>query len=150
MAEIDGFGDLGEISPAEFAKLVKNASKDMFAQVLGNTETRTKVLDEVFNRMGEQYKGSKSTKGVIHWKILDRPDGGYDHYETILDGETCSVNKEPQEEPRATISLSGTEFLKLASGNASPPVQFMTGKIKIKGDLGFAAGLSSLFDIPKA
>jgi hypothetical protein len=26
----------------------------------------------------------------------------------------------------------------------------MTGKLKVKGDLGFAAGFMSLFDIPKA
>ncbi|HEX4703571.1 MAG TPA: SCP2 sterol-binding domain-containing protein, partial [Pseudonocardiaceae bacterium] len=30
----------------------------------------------------------------------------------------------------------------------SGAVLFMTGKLKIKGDLGFAAGLTSLFDIP--
>ena len=150
MAEIEGFGDLSEISPTDFARLVKSASKDTFTAVLGDPDSRTKVLDEVFGRMGQQYKGSKSTKAVIHWKIMDKPGGGYDHYETVLDGEACSVNKEPQEEARATISLTGTEFLKMASGNASPPVQFMTGKVKIKGDLGFAAGLANMFDIPKA
>ncbi|WP_412542713.1 SCP2 sterol-binding domain-containing protein [Longispora sp. K20-0274] len=150
MAAIEGFGNLSEFSPSDFAKLVKTAPKELFAEVLNDPEARTAVLDEVFGRMRNEYKGGKSTKAVIHWKILDKPGGGYDHYETVLDGTECTVNKEPVEEPRATISLNGTEFLKLASGNASPPVQFMTGKIKIKGDLGFAAGLSSLFNIPKA
>ncbi|WP_018350203.1 SCP2 sterol-binding domain-containing protein [Longispora albida] len=150
MAEIEGFGDLSDISPTDFAKLVKTAPKEVFEQVLGDPEARTTVLDEVFNRMTTLYKGSKSTKAVLHWKILDKPGGGYDLYETVLDGTECTVNKDGENEARATISLNGVEFLKLASGNASPPVQFMTGKIKIKGDLGFAAGLASLFNIPKA
>ncbi|MEV6524733.1 SCP2 sterol-binding domain-containing protein [Longispora sp. NPDC051575] len=150
MAEIDGFGNLSEISPSDFAKLVKTAPKEVFAQILEDPDARTTVLDEVFNRMQQVYKGGKSTNAILHWKILDKPGGGYDLYETVLNGTECTVNKDGEGEPRATISLNGTEFLKLASGNASPPVQFMTGKIKIKGDLGFAAGLASLFNIPKA
>ena len=48
------------------------------------------------------------------------------------------------------MTLTPADFLKLATGNASAPVLFMTGKLKVKGDLGFAAGFMSLFNIPKA
>lgn len=49
-----------------------------------------------------------------------------------------------------TIMVSPVDFLKLASGNSSAPTMFLTGKIKVAGDLGFAAGLTKLFQIPKA
>ena len=46
--------------------------------------------------------------------------------------------------------MGPVEFLKLISGRANPVMMFMTGKIKAKGDLGLAANIANLFDIPKA
>lgn len=146
---IDGV-DLSSISPQDFASLVKNAPADQIDEVMAEPDIRERILSEVFSRMGGQYAGSRKTKAVIHWKILDKPGGGYDHYETVLDGGSCTVNTEPEHEPRVTIRLNGTQFLKLASGNGSPTTMFFTGKLKLAGDIGFAAGLSNLFDIPKA
>lgn len=146
---IDGV-DLSAISPQDFAALVKNAPADQIDEVMADPALRSRILGEVFSRMGEQYAGSRRTKAVIHWKILDRPGGGYDHFETVLDAGECAVNTEPVHEPRVTIRLDGTQFLRLASGNGSPTSMFFTGKLKLAGDIGFAAGLSNLFDIPKA
>ncbi|HZE41734.1 MAG TPA: SCP2 sterol-binding domain-containing protein [Stackebrandtia sp.] len=142
--------DLSTITPADFASLVRNAPADQIDAIMADAEIRGRVLSEVFGRMGDQYSGNRKTKAVIHWKILDRPGGGYDHYETVLSGGTCTVTNEPKEEARVTIRLNGTQFLKLASGNSSPTTMFFTGKLKLTGDIGFAAGLSNLFNIPKA
>ena len=48
-------------------------------------ENRKKVLDEIFRRMSEHVDPEKASNAdaVLHWKILDRPDGGYDHYEVV-------------------------------------------------------------------
>lgn len=146
---IDGV-DLSAISPSDFASLVKNAPAAQLDEVMTDPRLRSRILGEVFSRMGEQYSGSRKTSAVIHWKILDRPGGGYDHFETVVDGGECTVNTEPEHEPRVTIRLDGTQFLRLASGNGSPTSMFFTGKLKLSGDIGFAAGLSNLFDIPKA
>ena len=42
------------------------------------------------------------------------------------------------------------DFLQLISGGANPMMMFMTGKLKAKGDLGLAANLANLFDLPKS
>ena len=146
---IDGV-DLSALSPADFAALVKNAPDSQLDEVMADDGLRTRILSEVFSRMGERYSGNRKTTAVIHWKVLDKPGGGYDHFETVLEGGDCVVNAHVQHEPRVTIRLSGTQFLKLASGNGSPTTMFFTGKLKLSGDIGFAAGLSQLFDIPKA
>ena len=70
--------------------------------------------------------------------------------EAIIENATCTINKGVTREARAIVTLTPADFLKLATGNASAPVLFMTGKLKVKGDLGFAAGFMSLFNIPKA
>lgn len=142
--------DLSGLGPEDLASLVKNASNGQLREVMGDPDVRAKVLDEIFGRMGTRYKGGKSTSGAIHWKILDKPGGGYDLYETALSDGQCTVSKEKTQEPRVTISLSGPEFLKLVSGNGSPTMMFFSGKLKLAGDIGFAAGLTNLFDIPKA
>lgn len=142
--------DLGAVSPEDFSNLVKNASSGQLKEVMADDAVRVKVLDEVFGRMGSRYQGSKSTNAVIHWKILDKPGGGYDLYENVLADGVCTVNKEQTREPRVTISLAGPEFLKLASGNGSPTMMFFSGKLKLAGDIGFAAALGNLFDIPKS
>ena len=53
-----------------------------------------------------------------------------------------------------TIVAQGNIFLvagsRLVSGDGNPMMMFMTGKIKAKGDLGLAANVAKLFDIPKA
>ena len=45
----------------------------------------------------------------------------------------------------ATISTSSETFDKLAAGNQNPVAAYMTGKLKIKGDMGAAMKLQKLF-----
>ncbi|MGH3731757.1 MAG: SCP2 sterol-binding domain-containing protein [Micromonosporaceae bacterium] len=142
--------DLSAVTPEDFANLVKSASSNQLKEAMTDEKVRSKVLDEVFARMGSRYRGSASTNAVIHWKILDKPGGGHDLYENVLADGSCTVNREQTTEPRVTISITGPEFLKLASGNGSPTMMFFSGKLKLAGDIGFAASLSQLFDIPKA
>ena len=47
-----------------------------------------------------------------------------------------------------TLKLDGVDFLKLVTGNAIGPMLFMSGKLKIEGDLMFAAQIQSMFTIP--
>jgi putative sterol carrier protein len=48
-------------------------------------------------------------------------------------------------EPDVTIRASGETFTKIREGRQNPATAYMTGKIKIEGDLGAAMKLKSLF-----
>jgi putative sterol carrier protein len=48
-------------------------------------------------------------------------------------------------EADATITASGETFDKIVSGEQNPTTAYMTGKLKIKGDLGAAMKLQKLF-----
>ncbi len=145
--------DLSSATPEEFARLVRDASISDLARALDHPELgthhpelRTRVLDEVFSRISRRYRGGP-VNGVIHWRILDRPDGGHDLYESILSNDTCTVHKEQTGEPRVTINLSGTELLKLVAGERSPAVMFFSGRLRITGDIRFAAAVGNLFGV---
>ena len=44
-----------------------------------------------------------------------------------------------------TISVSKDDFIALASGSLDPMMAFMSGKLKVAGDMSVAMGLQSLF-----
>ena len=46
--------------------------------------------------------------------------------------------------PRCTVSMADADFLKLVTGKLNAQMAFMTGKIKIQGDMGLAMKLQQL------
>jgi putative sterol carrier protein len=90
-----------------------------------------------------------SLRALIRWRIEGA--AGTTVYETaIADGRRVAGEGASEGEPKVTLAMADAEFLKLVSGNGNPVTMFVLRKIKISGDLGLAAGLTRLFDIPKA
>ena len=143
---------IGDFDASQLAGIVATASDEQLAEGMSDPEGRKATLDEIFRRMAEHVEPSKArgNDAVVHFKILDRPDGGYDHYEVVLAEGACTVTDEPAKDPRVTIRIGPVDFLKLVSGNAAGPMLFMTGKLKIEGDLMYASTMTSLFRIPRA
>ena len=48
-------------------------------------------------------------------------------------------------EADCTISVDKDDFIALASGNLDPMMAFMSGKLKVAGDMSVAMGLQSIF-----
>ena len=139
------------MNPQQFAQLVKSTPDHKIAQVM-QSEVRSKVLDEVFGRMPSLFRADRAgaTNAVIHWNITGRSDGGTDTYEIVIENGACTVSTMVEREPKLSLTMGPVEFLKTVSGGANPVMMFMTGKLKAKGDLGLAANIANLFDIPKA
>jgi putative sterol carrier protein len=149
MADLD-LSDFSSIDAKQFSQAIKNASNDELAAAMSG-DKRGKVLDEVFNRMPTLFRAERagSTNAVVHWNVGDRPDGGVDTYELVIADGACTLSPAPSHEPKLALTLGAVDFLKVVSGNANPVMMFMTGKLKAKGDLGLAAKIGDLFDIPK-
>jgi hypothetical protein len=136
--------------PEQFAKAVKAAGKDQLEAAM-NGGSRGAILDEVFRRFPAQFRPDRAggMNAVIHWVITGRPDGGADTYEVVIADGACTVSPTPVHEPKLAVTLGGVDFLNLIAGNANPMMMFMTGKLKAKGDLGLAANLEKLFNLPR-
>lgn len=152
----DGPGErravVADMAPQAFARLIKRASQDQLDAAMSDPVARRPVLGEIFGRMAGQFRADKAPRkdSAIHWWITGGTDGEPEVYETWIASGRCTTSSEPEHEPRATLTMSGQQFLKLASGNGSPTMMFMSGKLKLDGDVGFAANLTNMFDIPKA
>jgi len=142
---------LATLDPAGFAQIVKSTPDSTIAEVMA-TGDRGKILDEIFNRMPTLFRADRAgaTQAVIHWIITGAPGGGTDTYETVIEDGACTVTNEPAREPKLAMTMDPVTFLKVVSGDGNPMMMFMTGKVKAKGDLGIAAQIVKLFDIPKA
>ena len=64
----------------------------------------------------------------------------------IKDG-TCTVNSGAAASPNLTLSISGQDWLDMLSGKQSGQKLFMFRKLKVKGDMGLAMKLGSLFQM---
>ena len=62
---------------------------------------------------------------------------------TVADGSLAVA--EGTGEADATIAASSETFAKIVSGEQNPTTAYMTGKLKIKGDMGAALKLQKLF-----
>jgi hypothetical protein len=149
----DGLADGGgtTIDPSLFARLVKSTGKGQLEAVM-TSDVRRPVLDAIFGRMAEFYssKGSSAKRQVVHWHVTGAPSGGSDDYQTAMQHGTCEVSEKLTEEPRTELSMDGVQFLRIVTNNASPVTLFMTRKIKVSGDIGFATALQKMFTIPSA
>ena len=139
---------LATVEPKEFARLVKSTPDATIAEVMAGPD-RGPILNEVFGRMPTLFRADRAgdTKAVIHWNITG---GGNDTYETVIEDGTCTVTNQPARDPKLAMTMDPVTFLKVVSGDGNPMMMFMTGKIKAKGDLGLAAQVAKLFDIPRA
>jgi putative sterol carrier protein len=140
--------DTSAVDSGEFARNIEKTPDDQLREAMAGP-LRDQIIGEIFKRMEQHYRGGGQS-GVIHWKITGRSDGGEDHWEVVVADGACSASSKPESEPRVTLTLSGVDFLKLVTGNAGGPMMFMSGKLKIEGDLMFSTQIQSMFRIPGA
>src|SRR5690242_11222575 len=142
---------LAAVEPKEFARLVKATPDATIAEVMAGPD-RAPILGEVFNRMATLFLADRAgdTQALIHSHPTGGPGAGSDPYETAIENGACTVTNQPAREPKLAMTMDPVTFLKVVSGDGNPMMMFMTGKIKAKGDLGLAAQVAKLFDIPRA
>ena len=73
---------------------------------------------------------------------LSGDDGGEYHI-TLRDGAGEAGAGAP-ENPNVTVSMTGADFVSLATGQLDGTAAFMSGKLKIKGDMGLAMKLQGV------
>ncbi|XP_078532766.1 hydroxysteroid dehydrogenase-like protein 2 [Lissotriton helveticus] len=106
------------------------ASKDSSAIAETFKLIQTTLNDEVV----------KTTQGIYQFEITDEGTWHID-----LKSKSGSAGKgEPSVKADVIMSLNGDDFVKMFSGKLKPTMAFMSGKLKIKGDMSLAIKLEKL------
>jgi len=70
-------------------------------------------------------------------------DGGVWHC-AISDG-ACAVSEGAHDAPTMTLSMEAADYVQLTSGTLDGMTAFMTGRLRIAGDMGLAMKMQNLF-----
>jgi putative sterol carrier protein len=102
------------------------------------------TVNETFDLMPSRFKPDKAqgVNAVIQYEITG--EGGGSWYAAIKDG-TCTVTAGTAPSPALTITMSGQDWLDMVGGKLSGQMAFMSGKLKLKGDMGLAMKVGGMF-----
>jgi putative sterol carrier protein len=104
------------------------------------------TVREAFDQMPSRFRPDKAagTNAVVQYDITG--EGGGTWHAVIKDG-TCAVKQGPGPNPNLTLTMAAQDWLDMISGKQSGQMMFMSGKLKLKGDMALAMKLGSMFSI---
>ncbi len=109
------------------------------------------LIGEIFRRFPERIsEEGRRVSGAIKWKITGREDGGADRWFLVLENGEARTGRDLDVKPRVTLTMDALTFLQVVTGNANPVELFVRRKLKVRGDLLFAARMERLFSVPRA
>lgn len=85
---------------------------------------------------------AKGVKAVIQFKLGG--DGGGD-YNVTIDNATATVAQGVHPSPNMTMTISASDYVDMSTGKLNGQMAFMSGKLKIAGDMGLAMKMQTLF-----
>ncbi len=102
------------------------------------------AIKTIFNTMPERLNATAAgdLDCVIQYDLTGE-DGG-SHYTTIKDG-VCAVSDGGHDAPTMTITISASDFVDMTEGRLDGMSAFMSGRLKVGGDMGLAMQLQNLF-----
>src|SRR5258705_9527929 len=106
MTEDEGTATMQGVDETQLVQIVAGATDQQLEELMAS-EARKDILDDIFRRMADHVDGERArdVNAVLHWKIYDKPDGGYDHYEVVLEGAACVAAHTPGREPSTPRKL---------------------------------------------
>jgi putative sterol carrier protein len=104
------------------------------------------TVKESFEAMPTKFRADKAagTNATIQYDISG--EGGGTWHAVIKDG-TCTVRDGAGTNPNLTLQIAAQDWLDMVSGKQAGQMLFMSGKLKVKGDMGLAMKLGSMFSM---
>jgi putative sterol carrier protein len=130
--------------PAQLAEMIKGLSDEELAESLKNLGI-DEVLSQIFAGMQGAFDPAKAAgvDSTIVYEI-ETPDGTKTWSVKVADGK-CEVTEGAADSPRLTLTLQLVDFIRLIFNQADGPQLFMSGKMKLKGDMMFAMQMQGFF-----
>ncbi len=92
-------------------------------------------IEQLMQQLPERFQPDKAANvnAVIQFNLTGEGGGAYTV--SIADGK-CAVSSGTAPAPNATVSAAAADYLAIARGEMNPMTAFMTGKIRVTGDMG--------------
>lgn len=133
--------------PNEIAEAIKGLSDEDLRKRLDEQGIDT-TLQQIFSGMQDAFVPEKAqgVSAVIQYDIaVDADTKSWSV--NIADGK-CVTSEGATVNPRLTLQLALTDFVRLIFRQADGTQLFMSGKLKLKGDMMFAMQMQNFFQQP--
>jgi putative sterol carrier protein len=128
------------------AELVKGHSDEEITKAAEELGVDT-LLDQVFDGMQQAFQPDKAAgqNAIVQWDV-NASDGTHSRTVHIADG-TCKVEAGAATSPRLTLTLALPDFLRFVGGELDGMQAFMSGKLKLGGDMMLAQTMQAWFAV---
>ena len=139
--------DQPQVDPAQLAELIKGLSDDDLKKQISDLG-EDEVLKNIFQGMQEAFKPEKAqgVNSTIQYDV--ETDAGVKSWSAKIEDGTCVTSEGPASDPRLTLKVGLVDFIRLIFGQADGTQLFMSGKMKLQGDMMFAMQMQGFFDRP--
>ena len=136
-----------QVDPAQLAELIKGLSDEELKKQIADLG-EDEVLKNIFQGMQEAFKPEKAqgVNSTIQYDV--ETDAGTKTWSVKFEDGTCVTSEGPATDPRLTLKVDLVDFIRLIFGQADGTQLFMSGKMKLQGDMMFAMQMQGFFDRP--
>jgi putative sterol carrier protein len=140
---------LEDMTPERFAEMVSQGSDEEVASAIRAVGTET-TLDRIFTGMQERFRADKASGVDADIQFIVTDEGEEHPYVVAIKNGSCTTKQGTADDPKVTLTTDVVSFSKLITNNASGPQLFMSGKLKVSGDIFFSQKITSFFDQPSS
>ncbi len=97
-----------------------------------------------FETLPQRFKpaGAAGVKATFQFELAG--DGG-GTWHVVVDDGTMAIHEGPSEKPSSTIKMKAEDYVKMVNGQLNGTVAFMTGLMKISGNMILAQKMQAIF-----
>ena len=136
--------DQMQVDPAQLAEATKGMSDEELAKAIKDIGEDT-TLQNIFQGMQDSFDPEKASgvDSTVQYDITT--DDGTKSYSVKISNGTCTATQGTSDDPRLTISIGLVDFVRLIFNQVQGPQLFMSGKMKLKGDMMWAMQMQNYF-----
>ncbi|HOK08374.1 MAG TPA: SCP2 sterol-binding domain-containing protein [Candidatus Hydrogenedens sp.] len=101
---------------------------------------------EFFNQLTSKVDPAKIKGMNVTYQFVITGEGGGE-WAVAVSNEQLTVTEGKAEKANITLTISASDFLDLVAGKLNGQTAFLTGKLKIQGDMTLALKLQSVFNL---
>jgi putative sterol carrier protein len=103
------------------------------------------IFQQIDTALSNDASHAKGLEAVYQFEL-----DGEGTYHIVFKGENSYAAEGAAEDPNCTLIMTAEDFKQMAEGNLNGTKAFMTGRLKIKGNMGLALKLQDILSSYKA
>lgn len=107
------------------------------------------LLEQIFGNLPNAFRPDRAKDQQADFQYeIKAPDGNVREYFVRVRDGVCESGQGRVEAPRVTMTVDVLDFLRLVTGKLNGMQAFLTGKVKLSGDMFYATKFETWFERP--